>query len=145
MGLVSVSLLAKRVRDSVSLALGSTTEWAWEQWAGKNFESSRVYRVPPDIEAGYKEINPPVPGERVRRVLPHYIWWRSSGLIGVAPRQVTRPHSRTGFFVPFSKVVSGLVRFSGENLVHIESGDDIKSYKEARRQRRDEETVSAWV
>jgi len=67
LGLVGVSLSAKRVRDSVSLTLGSTTEWAWEQWAGKNFESSRVYRVPPDTGAGYKEeIDPPVPGERVR-------------------------------------------------------------------------------
>ena len=53
----------------------------------------------------------------------------------------TRPHSRTGFFVPFSQVVSGLVGFSGENLVHIESGEDIKSDKEARRQRRNEEKV----
>ncbi len=143
MGLVSVSLPAKRVRDSVSLALGSTTEWAWEQWAGKNFESSRVYRVPPDIEAGYKEINPPVPGERVRRVFPYYGELIRTNWGGTTVS--TRPHSRTGFFVPFSKVVSGLVRFSGENLVHIESGDDIKSYKEARRQRRDEETVSASV
>ncbi len=56
----------------MSLTQGSTTEWAWEQWAGKNFESSRVYRVPPDIGAGYKEIDLPYLERESQASIPYH-------------------------------------------------------------------------